>query len=318
LTPGIVFNQTNQTFLPSINYIGTGITFVNKTLTFDANNNSDAQFFITDIGSGMDFTSVIFVLLGGAKACNIFWLSNPTSGSGGFTITTPATNVPGIIITTSNGSTSSSTFTITSQNIVGHVYSNTSVTFTSTGNVSLNSDTCPLPPITCFKEGTKILTNKGYKPIEELRKGDLVKTLNHDYKPIYMIGKSDIYHVALQERIKDQLYKCSQKDYHELFEPLIISGSHSILVDDFVNIEQKTKVIELNGKIFITDNKYRVPACTDIRSSVYETPGTYTIYHLSLDNDNYYHNYGIYANGLLVETCSKRYLKELSKMTLIE
>jgi len=37
-----------------------------------------------------------------------------------------------------------------------------------------------------------------------------------------------------------------------------------------------------------------------------------------LENDNYYTNYGVYANGLLVETSSKRYLKELSEMTLIE
>ena len=32
---------------------------------------------------------------------------------------------------------------------------------------------------------------------------------------------------------------------------------------------------------------------------------------------DYFMNYGIYANGLLVETCSKRYLKELSKMDLL-
>jgi hypothetical protein len=51
---------------------------------------------------------------------------------------------------------------------------------------------------------------------------------------------------------------------------------------------------------------------------VYETPGTYTIYHLALEHDDYYYNYGIYANGLLVETCSKRYLQELANMELIE
>jgi hypothetical protein len=28
-------------------------------------------------------------------------------------------------------------------------------------------------------------------------------------------------------------------------------------------------------------------------------------------------NYGIYANGLLVETCSKRYLSELSNMRIL-
>ena len=62
---------------------------------------------------------------------------------------------------------------------------------------------------------------------------------------------------------------------------------------------------------------YRLPACVDNRSSVYEVEGNYTIYHLALENENYYYNYGIYANGLLVETCSKRYLTELSNMMLI-
>ena len=172
--------------------------------------------------------------------------------------------------------------------------------------------------LVCFKEDTKILTDKGYIPIQDLRKGDLVKTLKHNYKAIDMIGKREVYHAALQERIKDQLYKCSQEQYPEIFEPLIITGGHSILVDSFINEEQKEKVIEVNGNTYVTDSKYRLPACADPRATVYETPGTYTIYHLALENDDYYENYGIYANGLLVETCSKGYLKEFSNMTLIE
>jgi hypothetical protein len=36
-----------------------------------------------------------------------------------------------------------------------------------------------------------------------------------------------------------------------------------------------------------------------------------------LENENYYWNYGIYANGLLVETTSKRMMKELSGMELL-
>jgi len=171
--------------------------------------------------------------------------------------------------------------------------------------------------ITCFKEGSKILTDQGYKSIETLRKGDLVKTLKHEYKPIDMIGKREVYHAASKERIKDQLYKYTKDNFNEVIEPLVITGCHSILVDNFTNEEQKAKVIEVNGKIYVTDNKYRLPACADPRASVYETPGTYTIYHLALENDDYYMNYGIYANGLLVETCSKRYLKELSNMTLL-
>ena len=70
--------------------------------------------------------------------------------------------------------------------------------------------------------------------------------------------------------------------------------------------------------VFAVPDCTGLPACVDDRASVYETPGLYTIYHLALENENYLSNYGIYANGLLVETCSKRYLKELSNMTLIE
>jgi DNA-binding beta-propeller fold protein YncE len=174
------------------------------------------------------------------------------------------------------------------------------------------------PPFPCFKEDTQILTDQGYKPIQELRKSDLIKTLLHGFKPIEMIGKRELNHLATKERIKDQLYLCSKTEFPEVFEDLIITGCHSILVDNFINEEQKQKVIEINGRIFVTDKKYRLPACVDQRTSVYNIPGNYTIYHLALENDDYYMNYGIYANGLLVETCSKRYLKELSNMELIE
>jgi hypothetical protein len=174
------------------------------------------------------------------------------------------------------------------------------------------------PIIICFKENTKILTNNGYRPIQELKKGDLVKTLRDGFKPITMIGKRDVYHSASKERIKDQLYKCTQSEYPEIFEPLIITGCHSILVDNFENEEQREKMLELHGDIYITDNKYRLAACIDTRTSVYETPGNYTIYHFALEHHDNLMNYGIYANGLLVETCSERNLTELSNMVLIE
>jgi len=169
-----------------------------------------------------------------------------------------------------------------------------------------------------FKEGSKILTNKGYIPIEDLRKGDLVNTLLHGYQMINMIGKKEETYVLRSERSKSQFYKCSKKCYPDLFEDLIITGSHSTLVDDFVSEEQRYKVKEVLGDIYITNNKYRLPVCVDDRTLLYETPGNYIIYHLALDNVNYYSNYGIYANGLLTETCSKRYLKELSNMEWIE
>ena len=173
----------------------------------------------------------------------------------------------------------------------------------------------------CFKVDTKILTDKGYILIQDLRKGDFVKTLRHGYKAITLIGKRNIFHSALKERIKDQLYKCSQTEYPDLFESLIITGCHSILVEnskEIVNEEQIKKIIEINGNIFLTDDKLRLPACVDEKTTVYEIPGNYTIYHLALEHQDKFMNYGIYANGLLVESCSERTLKELSFMTLIE
>jgi len=170
-------------------------------------------------------------------------------------------------------------------------------------------------PIICFKKNTKILTNNGYKYIQDLKKGDLVKTLKHGYKPVYKVGHKQIHHKARESRVKDQLYRCSQEKYPELFEDLIITGCHCILVDGFVDENQRQKTIDINGHTYVTDNKYRLPACADYRATVYETAGEYTIYNFALENDDYYMNYGVYANGLVVESSSKRFMTELSGMT---
>jgi hypothetical protein len=173
----------------------------------------------------------------------------------------------------------------------------------------------------CFKEDTKILCLKNgteqYIPIQNLRKGDLVKTVLSGYVPIYMIGKTQINNRATQERIKEQLYRCSRDKYPELFEDLIITGCHSILVNNFASDKQREESIRLFRKIYVTDRKYRLAVCIDTRAKPFEKKGFFNIYHFSLENNDYCMNYGIYANGLLVETCSKRYLKELSNMEIL-
>ena len=170
--------------------------------------------------------------------------------------------------------------------------------------------------VVCFNEDSLILTDKGYLPIQDLRKGDLVKTLN-GFIPIFMISKREIYHYPSNNRISNQLYVCST-NYPEVFKPLVITGCHSILIEEFSSEEEKERMMKVLGRVCITENKYRLPVCADERSEIYDVPGRYTIYHLALENDDYYMNYGIFANGLLVESCSKRYLKELSNMEIVQ
>jgi hypothetical protein len=206
---------------------------------------------------------------------------------------------------------------------LGSPYKDSSIynrTFTVVGTPT-SSRQYPFPGPPCFKEDTKILVLKDsleqFVPVQELKKGDLVKTMCNGFVPIHLIGKKDIDHTSSGPREKNKLYKCTQENYPEVVEDLVITGCHSILVDDFVNDKQREDTMDVLGKIYVTDSKYRLPACLDERASIYEKDGTFTIYHIALDNESYYSNYGIFANGLLVESCSIRYLKELTNMELI-
>jgi len=171
--------------------------------------------------------------------------------------------------------------------------------------------------IICFKEGSKILTDTGYKLVQDLINGDLVKTVSSGFKKIQHIGYSKMYHNVNEIRSKDKLYKCCKTEYPELTEDLIITGCHSILVKSFKDPEQMEKTQEVLGRICVTEKYYRLPACVDDRTKIFEEEGVHTIWHFSLENSDYYMNYGVYANGLLVETTSNRMMVELSGMTLI-
>jgi selenide,water dikinase len=113
------------------------------------------------------------------------------------------------------------------------------------------------------------------------------------------------------------LFSVNEHSLNEV-KKLLSSNGYELFTEPIGRfVAQKEKTIEVNGNLYITDNKYRLPACVDLRASIFEHPGKYIIYHIALENDDYYMNYGIYANGLLVESCSKRYLVELSGMVLV-
>lgn len=169
----------------------------------------------------------------------------------------------------------------------------------------------------CFKEGTKILCQidgvETYVRIETIEPGTLVKTSRDGFKKVEIIAKGDLQNSSDTLRTENRLYKCSPKNYPELKEDLYITGCHSILVDTLTD-EQKEKTKKQLGKIFVTDKKYRLMACIDERAEPWNSAGHYTIWHLALENPDVKMNYGVYANGLLVETCSINFLKNRSNL----
>ena len=176
------------------------------------------------------------------------------------------------------------------------------------------------PTVPCFLEGTTILCQvegvEKYVPVEELRKDTLVKTSLHGFKKVFGVGKGTIQNPGDDSRIENRLYKCSPSKYPELKNDLYMTGCHSILEFPITD-KQKEDTIKHLGKLFVTDKKYRLMACVDERAEPWNSEGTYTIWHFALENDNEKMNYGVYANGLLVETCTINYLKNKSNLSLI-
>ena len=192
-----------------------------------------------------------------------------------------------------------------------------------TNGMTLDSTGDPVysmyPAAPCFLEGTTVLCEVGgietYVPVEKLKRGTLVKTSLNGLKPVVLVGKGLLQNPGNDERTENRLYKCSPTKYPELKEDLFITGCHSIL--EFpITAEQKEASINKQGKMFVTDNKYRLMACVDERAEPWNSEGAYPIWHFALEHADERMNYGVYVNGgLLVETCSIYFLKAKSNMT---
>ena len=176
------------------------------------------------------------------------------------------------------------------------------------------------PAAPCFLEGSTILCQvdgvEQYVPVEELRNGTLVKTSLRGFKKVVAVGKGSIQNPGDDARTENRLYRCSLSQYPALKQDLYLTGCHSILEFPITD-KQKEDTIAHLGKLFVTDNKYRLMACVDERAEPWNSKGTYTIYHFALENEDDGMNDGVYANGLLVETCAIRTLLQRSNMKLL-
>jgi hypothetical protein len=158
----------------------------------------------------------------------------------------------------------------------------------------------------CFNEGTKILClnhkEEEYVPVEQLRKGDIVKTYKYGYRKLEAIGKKCLFNNP--ENFQKCMYKMEKTETNGLLEDLIVTGGHSILVDDLG--EQK----ELNEKLFgehKIEDKYLLLAAASKNFVQLTDNNKYTYYHFILENNGKDDmQFGVWANGVLTETMSKR------------
>jgi len=160
----------------------------------------------------------------------------------------------------------------------------------------------------CFNHGTKILClnqnfNEEYIPIQDLRKEQhLIKTYLHGYRRIDCFGKgvfinnSHLWHGCM--------YKMEKTEENRLIDDLIITGGHSILVDKVSDEEHLYQVHKIG--IQKIDDKQLLLASASSNFVKMEDTALYTYYQLTPENNgNNEERFGIWANGVLVETPSK-------------
>lgn len=162
--------------------------------------------------------------------------------------------------------------------------------------------------IVCFKKGTKILCeNDTYIPIEELKIGDLVKTYKQGYQKIIKIAHSRSCDYV--QSAYNQMYTYSRESNPDLIEDLHLTGGHSLLLDTLTDEESNDmkKIHWPTTDEYMVEDKYKLLACFSHKLHM-STEQNAEIYHLTLEppeNAKPSHVYGIYANGILVESCSE-------------
>jgi hypothetical protein len=126
-------------------------------------------------------------------------------------------------------------------------------------------------------------------------------TLN-GYKAIVGIKKDTLVNPGTNERTVDRLYSYDDK--------LFVTGAHSVLVDSLTEEQKEKTAIHLGlvftedvEKLFIAESKCKLMAYLDDNAKPWASEGIYTIWHIALENTDENANYGIYANGYLVESC---------------
>lgn len=164
--------------------------------------------------------------------------------------------------------------------------------------------------VRCFFEKTKILclntiTNtEEWVEIKDIKKGMMVKTLNHGYVKVLENSCVQLLNTVYSTKHKLYVLRKGVGKYKDLFEDLYVSGLHSILLDDD----------ELSPNVKLSISKYKSVRCVEGKKAIMawlndefeevNDTNVYNLYQLILESKNLKQQYAIYSNGILSETIS--------------
>lgn len=171
----------------------------------------------------------------------------------------------------------------------------------------------------CFDESTEILClndkfEEVYVPISKLTKGSIVKTFKHGYRKLKLlyigqfINNIDDYRNCMFVLPKNE----------NMTKDLMVTGGHSILVDSMSEKENIKNLEYFGGHKLEIDGKQLLLAGASDDFKALDNTDIYTYYHFVLENDGDYDvRYGVWANGVLSETPSEKFLTEVMLHNII-
>lgn len=144
------------------------------------------------------------------------------------------------------------------------------------------------PP--CFDESVEILClcddKEVYIPIKNIKKGSLIKTYKHGFKSVALIGWNKMFNNKTHGNC---MYIMKKKD--NMTNDLVLTGNHSILVDQLSKAQKKQK---RNKNDITIDDKYMVFVKKSDLFKKIDDSKIFTYYHLAFNDPNENVRYGIW------------------------
>ena len=215
----------------------------------------------------------------------------------------------------------------TGENFINGIASNSTGTTVYVINNLYNQVYQYIQPGTCLMENSKITSISGEINIQDLKKGDLIKTHTGKYVPVSHLGYSTINFNDNNNAFEIRMVPKNAFLNNLPSEDVYLTRMHSLLFKpsetqnytnnfylEYTNYYDNAIKIEGYDKVLAVHcNKCKYPYFNSLKEK-YGELGKY--YHIVLLDKDSNKEYGIYTSGLLVESCSKSWFdrSELNRL----